>query len=239
MTISSNKVWRLSSVLIVVFALTSCIDKNIDYKRTAYEGSYSFKYQQSTQVCYLLTRSCVCGEVKRTNNFREDSLTKIELLPSYKGSGYDRGHLKPADHSKCSLKEMKSSFSTLNISPQLPEFNRGVWKQLEIYSKNYLNISDSIEVVCGPIFKRKLIRKKANEIPIPDQYYRALKINDTLLIGFILDHQKGDFNPTKTAVSINQLERKLGIDLFKGTAEKHESEVDSVLIQFQQKHSCN
>ena len=56
---------------------------------------------------------------------------------SYRGSGYDRGHLKPAADSKGSMEEMESSFLMTNMAPQTPNLNRGIWKQLEEAVRNW------------------------------------------------------------------------------------------------------
>lgn len=173
----------------------------------------------------------MCPKLKRSSSFNEDSITKSQLLPYYKGSGFDRGHLKPADHSKCSKESMKASFLTLNISPQLPSFNRGPWKQLEAYSKRALNLKDSIQVYVGPIFSRVWNRKKHEGITIPKAYYRTLKFNDSTAVGFIMDQNEKEFDPFRQAVPINLIERKTRLDLYPGTPERFEAKVDSAFLQ--------
>ena len=100
---------KLSLILLLLVLSNACLKKTIDFKREGYNGAYSEKKGQAVYIHYYLTRACNCGKQKRTNNFSEDSLTKVPLLKHYKSSGFDRGHLKPADHSKCSKKTMESS----------------------------------------------------------------------------------------------------------------------------------
>lgn len=212
-------------IFIYIIILSSC-SRSIDFQREGYSGIYSNHHRQSKTICYFLTRECVCGSEKRTNVFYEDSIVSDSLLPKYKGSGYDRGHLKPADHSRCSESEMKESFLTLNISPQIPSFNRGPWKQLEAYSKRSLNFTDSVLVYCGPIFGPIWRRSKHKGLIIPQAYYRTLKLNDSTFLGFILDQSEKKFDPFRHVVPINIIERKTRLDLYPGTPEIYEDKVD-------------
>ena len=70
---------------------------------------------------------------KRKNDFRIDPVVKtVSATPAdYRNSGYDRGHLCPAGDMAFSEIAMSESFYMSNISPQVPSFNRGIWKTLE------------------------------------------------------------------------------------------------------------
>tara|TARA_B100001964_G_C13817459_1_gene415816 strand:- start:195 stop:395 length:201 start_codon:yes stop_codon:yes gene_type:complete len=50
--------------------------------------------------------------------------TESASLSEYRGSGYDRRYLCPAA-------AMSETFYMSNMSPQVPDFNRGAWKKLE------------------------------------------------------------------------------------------------------------
>ena len=97
-----------------------------------YSLSYNEKNEQASWVAYELTADQVRGTVKRKDSFRSDPLIKTgsASLSDYKGSGYDRGHLAPAADMKWSTTAMSESFFMSNMSPQLPGFNRGIWKKL-------------------------------------------------------------------------------------------------------------
>ena len=95
---------------------------------------YNEEYEQAEWVAYQLTDDEVQGTIERTNNFRADQniTTGSAALADYKGSGYDRGHLAPAADMRWSHNAMSDSFFMSNMSPQLPGFNRGVWKSSRI-----------------------------------------------------------------------------------------------------------
>jgi len=69
-----------------------------------------------------------------TERFAADSLAGEEFRATatdYRGSGFDIGHLAPADTHRLSQSDLDSTFLYSNATPQLPEFNRGLWKSLE------------------------------------------------------------------------------------------------------------
>ena len=89
-------------------------------------------------------------EYDRTNDFREDQInvsTGTAYLEDYRGSGYDRGHLAPAEDFEWSAEAMSDSFFMSNMSPQDPSFNRGIWKRLENRVRTWALENDGIYVV--------------------------------------------------------------------------------------------
>ena len=216
------------SIAIVGF-IYSCSGALYKFERVGYNGVYSEKYGQSIYVNYLLTRDCAYGNEKRASGFKEDTLTIKPLLQYYKSSGFDRGHLRPADHSRCSNSYMKSTFTILNISPQLPTFNRGIWKNIESLTKNYLSVFDSIEVYTGPIFKGRKKYLDGRVVRIPSAFFKSVKLNDSLFTSFIVPHY-AKLPIEQLVVSVNEIERITKIDLFPGTSEFFESKIDSTLL---------
>ena len=68
-------------------------------KHKYYSLSYSEADEQAEWVAYLLTSKMPSGVVERTDDFRPDPLvtTGSAALTDYAGSGYDRGHMCPAE----------------------------------------------------------------------------------------------------------------------------------------------
>ncbi len=91
---------------------------------------YNEEYEQAEWVAYQLTEEEVLGEFPRKDRFRADRniSTGSASLEDYRGSEYDRGHLAPAADFKWSEQAMDESFLLSNMSPQVPGFNRGIWK---------------------------------------------------------------------------------------------------------------
>jgi DNA/RNA endonuclease G (NUC1) len=99
----------------------------------AYMLQYSEPHEQAAWLLYRITAEQVNGAVERTDNFRADPLvaTGSASLNDYSGSGFDRGHLAPANVFSWDERAMSESFYLSNMSPQDPSFNRGIWRVLE------------------------------------------------------------------------------------------------------------
>lgn len=77
---------------------------------------------------------------------------------NYTKSGYDKGHLVPAEDMSFSKTSMEESFLWINCVPQTPKLNRGVWRSDEIKCHNYIysedgrraaNKSDTLIIISG------------------------------------------------------------------------------------------
>ena len=188
-------------------------------KHKFYALSYSEKDEQAEWVAYKLTHKNFINNISRTNNFREDKevLSRSSELSDYKYSGYDRGHLAPAGSMKFNKTSMSESFYMSNMSPQLPGFNRGIWKRLEEKVRYWAEINDSIFVVTGPILDNPLGVIGDNKVTIPRAYYKTLlgyKGGKAKGLAFIMANAKSGKSLYKYVVSIDSVEIVTGIDFY-------------------------
>ncbi|NTW34371.1 MAG: DNA/RNA non-specific endonuclease, partial [Bacteroidetes bacterium] len=112
-----------------------------------YTISYSIENKLAEWTAYMLTKQQVLdGKLDRSDDFRRDPFIKDRsnsaTLEDYKGSGYDRGHLTPAGDMKFDSIAMTESFFLTNMSPQLPDFNRGIWQRIEQQVRNWVQEYD-------------------------------------------------------------------------------------------------
>ena len=168
----------------------------------------------------------------RTNDFRIDYKVKTgsASLSDYKGSGYDRGHLAPAGDMKWSSTVMSESFYMSNMSPQKPGFNRGIWKKLEGSVRNWAQDNSEIYVVTGPILTGSNSAIGSNQVTIPNYYYKVIldyKEPELKGIGFILLHEKSSSLLKSFAVSIDEVERRTGIDFYHSLPDSIEEQIES------------
>lgn len=181
--------------------------------------SYNEDHEQADWVIYLLTEEMTWGIVEREDKFRVDSniLTKSAHPNDYKNSGYDRGHLVPAADMKWSEKSMKESFLMSNVSPQTPQFNRGIWKKLEEKIRDWAIEYDSIIVVTGPVFKDFKVKIGKNQVTVPTYFFKViLDISqpDIKAIAFLLKNE-GSYKPLSSfAISVDSLEKFSDHDFF-------------------------
>ena len=187
----------------------------------AYTLGYNEETEQPNWVAYTLSKDNLLTPVtEREGDFREDDSvsTKSATLKDYRSSGYDRGHLAPAADFKWDKEAMDESFYLSNMSPQVGDFNRGVWADLESAVRSNAYENEFLYVTTGPIFtKRPYTTIGTNKVAVPDAYYKALLVyngNNKKAIGFVLPNEKGDKPLVSYAVSIDELEDLTDIDFF-------------------------
>lgn len=192
---------------------------DIIIKRRGYALGYSIKYKQSLWVVYRITKAEMdAPRVKRTNRFRPDPEIKIgsASLADYRGSGYDRGHLAPAATMGFSEETMSESFYLSNMSPQKPQFNRGIWKDLEAQVRVWARENEDIYVVSGPIITPGY-KTIGDKVAIPQYYYKVIfDISPPTfkMIAFIIEN-KGSNRPLKVfVVTVDEVEKITGLDFF-------------------------
>lgn len=201
-----------------------------------YSLVYSETHEQAKWVAYVLNRKELVGVVEREDKFRPDPSvpTGSASNSDYKKSGYDRGHLAPAADMKWSEKAMSESFFYSNMSPQLAEFNRGVWKKLEEKVRDWALENDSLLIVTGPILTIKNCSKKntigLNLVTVPEYYYKAIldfKKDKSKSIAFILPNKGSKLPLQNFAVSIDYLEKFSEINFFHKLDDNLEKIVES------------
>jgi len=168
------------------------------FDREGYALGYSEQVEQPLWVTYKLTAEEVKNKTAtRTDDFREDPriLSRSASPDDYKNSGYDRGHLAPAADMSWSKTALSESFYMSNMSPQVPEFNRGIWLELEELVRTYAVKEKEIFVVTGPIFysNMKLRSIGRNVVVVPDAFYKVIfaLTPPRKMIGFILPNARG------------------------------------------------
>ena len=197
-----------------------------------YTLNYSEQHEQAKWVAYSLTSSQVYGSVDRTNDFRIDPKVKTgsASLSDYKGSGYDRGHLAPAGDMKSTYTAMSESFYMSNMSPQVPGFNRGIWKKLEGMVRNWAMDNKKVYITTGAVLTASYPTIGINKVSIPEFYYKVVldyEQPEIKGIGFILPNQKSNKSLQSWAVSIDEVERFTGIDFFHTLPDDIEEQIES------------
>ena len=194
-------------------------------KHKNYTLNYVEDYEQAAWVVHRLRGEYTQGRASRSQlEFVPDRMVKTNsaLTSDYSGSGYDRGHLVPAGDFKCCQDLMTETFYVSNISPQVPDFNRGIWENLESRMRGWAVRDDEIIIATGPVLRDGLPTiGRYNQIAIPEYYYKiALYYPENeperaRAIAFLLPNKAlfGEKLP-KYVVSINKVEEVTGIDFF-------------------------
>jgi endonuclease G len=112
--------------------------------------------------------------IPRGTAFKPDPLAtkETDLQSSYDGSGYDRGHNMNAEDNRCDQVGMNESFYFSNMTPQVPQLNRGVWKSLETEVRETAAVADSVKVWMGSVGEIK----KVGKLSIPAKCWKVIYI---------------------------------------------------------------
>ncbi len=183
--------------------------------------SYNDKHEQPNWVLHLLTKDILYGTVGRTNDFRPDPDVSSATVDSvdYWDSGYDRGHMAPSADFRWSKTALSESFFYSNISPQVPELNRGAWAMLENQVREWSIDAKELYIVTGPILKDNLptIPQGTQRVSIPQQFYKIIldyTLPEYKAAAFLFPNRDVYYELDRYSVSIDSIEKITGIDFF-------------------------
>ena len=197
--------------------------------------SYNEKHEQANWVAHIISKEITGKGFSRTNDFRPDPLVKTgsteekdffikTMKPdgtySYDGFGYDRGHLAPSADFRWNKEAMSESYFYSNMSPQLPNFNRGIWAKTESFLREYVAENNhDLYVVTGGILTDDLpkVERSIHKESIPKKFFKVAFDNtgDTLEgIAFIIPNEGSDYPVISFAVPIDSVEKITNINFF-------------------------
>ena len=210
--------------------------KNVRLPHTAYISYFNTKHRIPNCVIYELTATQVAqcdapGAEKRKNyQFNADPMCSASPHWSdYKHSGYDRGHMAPANDMKWSKTSMEESFYMTNICPQLHALNDGCWRKLELAIHRWAKRDKRLIIAAGPVLKNVMhtIGPDRN-ISVPAAFYKVVYApNQGRAIGFIFNNEKITGGYASHAVSVDYVERVTGIDFFCALDDALENKIEA------------
>jgi endonuclease G len=190
--------------------LSEGIDEQQAEQYLGFALSYNAKHRQANWVAYELTRDKLMNNrTERTNNFDQD-----------RGSGYDKGHLAPSADMRWDVQAQNECFYMTNMSPQVNKFNTGIWERLESQVRKWAKEKKRVQVVTGPVLYNLRSTKrigKNKDISVPREYYKVILFQESGKIegiGFIMKNDESTPVLNRSAVSIDEVEQKTGIDFF-------------------------
>ncbi len=186
-----------------------------------YSLSYNERHEQAEWTAHVLRES----DIKKVN-FKRPYFEIDELVSTgaanwrnYKNSGYDRGHLVPAGDRRGSLKDYEETFLTSNISPQIHEFNAGIWNDLEQQIRAQVEKRGDLYIITGPILDDNLPAIGNEDVSVPAAFFKII-YNDASnhgepnLTAFLIPHKNSNQPTTDFIVAVDQIEELTGIDFF-------------------------
>lgn len=152
----------------------------------------------------------------------------------YTNSGYDRGHMCPANDCLWSGNALLESFYMSNVCPQTPELNEkigGPWRIVEEKCHNpWAEHYKMLYIVTGPIpneIRGTITIEEGRSILVPKRFFKAIvgvdKNGKYHGIGFIFT-QEGKVE----IVSIEEVEQRAGLDLFYQIPKRIQDKIEQV-----------
>ena len=211
--------------------------------------NYSVYYDKANRVARWTCYPYVKGDGGTGRNgdpYSYDPLLKEEFQPdltkSYKNNvfgdeQYVRGHMVPSNDR--SGRENYDLFFSTNIMPQSSALNAGVWNKLELKAHNtWAKNCDTLYVVTGTYAGKsdKFVTDnstESREFLVPEGIYKAflarLANGSYMGLGAYFDNKA---NPAEEftkdlAISIDELEAKVGVDFFVNLPDDVEAQVEA------------
>jgi endonuclease G, mitochondrial len=194
--------------------------------------AYVLQYDDATKVplwdAHVLTPEHAYGCIARTNAFASDkSLGDESSKPSdYAHSGYDIGHISPDADMAWDPTVERESFILTNMAPQLPGFNRGIWKVLEVDVRAWAwERKHPLLVYAGSIVEDSDTNIGTDKVAVPREFYKIIIDENTKeYLAFLFPHKEGlgaDVTPYIT--TLTDIQGKTGIifPLPEGAMERH------------------
>ncbi|MAP54360.1 DNA/RNA non-specific endonuclease [Altibacter sp.] len=196
--------------------------------------SYAETHEQAEWVAYELAKSHLSKNEYERPDFVEDRkiASKSAHWSSYKGSGYDRGHLCPAGDRRFSFNAYLETFLTSNISPQDNDFNGGVWNKLEQQVRYWAKKYDGVYVVTGGVLKEGLPAIGIEKVTVPDAFYKIVvdaSGKELKAIAFLIPNAPTNNSFYDFVVSIDEIEQHTGIDFFPNLSDSEEVKLEKMI----------
>jgi len=164
---------------VLLGAPVSKIKQNTQYIcKINYAIHYRYDTRTAEYVVEHVTKENILGSSKRKDDFRPDPAIPAQYnatLKDYAGHPYDRGHLAPAGNNTQNDQVMSESFFLSNMVPQVPNHNRGIWKQLEEYVRDWVvDHNMDIYVISGTIYQSGHLTIGDNKVGVPTHLWKVI-----------------------------------------------------------------
>lgn len=155
----------------------------------------------------------------------------------FSGSGFDHGHICPSADRQYSKEANYQTFYMTNMQPQYHAFNAGLWEVMEQKVRTWTPkaIGDTLFVCKGGTIDRAgmLLAPVRDKMIVPKYFYMALlkkQGNTYSALAFWAENTREDHSKDKLrnyVITIDELEKRTGIDFFCNLPGAAESMVES------------
>ena len=187
----------------------------------------------ANSAVYELTCGELQGNAERVGEFMQDPGVKGCPSPQdYAGCGMDRGHLVPAADLGWSPDAMRKSFLMTNVCPMHKALNEGGWFKLEEKVREWTARDSVLLVFSGPVVAQGDTTLASGRVKVPSAYYKVVMapcVRPIRAIAFIYPNGRSGGRLRQYAVSVDEVERRTGLDFFPLLPADEQERLESVV----------
>jgi endonuclease G len=184
-----------------------------------YLVGYDEEMRNPAWVAYRLEYRAGGETEERPSGFDADSRTRARVdHDDYTHSGYDRGHMAPnyLIGMVFGAVAQEETFLMSNIVPQLPDLNRGPWKDFEqTVAREYLPECEELWIITGPIYSEP-VKRLSSGVAVPVAFYKILVdvvgSGQVRALALVMPQEGGEGSLKAYLVSVDQVEAVTGLD---------------------------
>lgn len=183
-------------------------------------------------------------KAKRPARFKIDK-SNVDRIPvnrqarheAYSNTGLDRGHMTPAADFTWDQELKNETFYITNITPQTPDFNQIVCRELEEQVRQLVKEAKKDHyIITGAIYASKNARGISKlRIGIPSSFYKVVFDGEKRLRCYLIPHQFAypNFNLNDYRVSLDKIEELAGEDFFDKLPDEVENKLESKVMDIE------
>ncbi len=184
----------------------------------AFSLSYNTSYLMPSWVAYKVTKS----QVNRTDKIKAKYVpdpaitTRSASKKDYKDGGYLMAQFVNYLDVKQIPGAVEETFYLSNIAPMKLAYYNHIWLKTEELIRLWTAENEGLYIVCGPILTDSPFPTMGNNnVSIPKRYYKVIydPFNQKA-IGFIFKNGMSSGKLTSYTVTVDEIEKETGIDLF-------------------------
>ncbi|MDR3226725.1 MAG: DNA/RNA non-specific endonuclease [Prevotellaceae bacterium] len=197
----------------------------LDYNPGEFIIEYSIIKKHPKWVAWRLHHGNI-GSSGRTDAWQFDPRIPSAYSPlreDFTSTSYNnRGHLCPSADRTFSREMNAQTFMYSNMSPQMGDFNGGIWGTLETKVRGWVNGADTLYICAGGTILKEsdiIAHTTPSSMAIPKYYFKVIlrkKPSGTYdAIGFWFEHRKyTESLSVAHAKTIDEIETLTGLDFF-------------------------
>lgn len=213
-------------------------------KFDGYAVIYSFRHRLPLYTFHKLSKDQIVIKgnsalAPRSSSFRRWLFTNTSSAgkADYKKSGYDRGHMVPAGDFVWNSRLKDETFWYINVNPQSPNLNQGIWAHLENEIRQLVILSGTpIFVITGVVFSPiPNERIGPNSIEVPVSFFKIIySPENATMAAFLFDNKIDVYNGhlRDFQVTVDFIESITGEDFFDLLDDQLQTNLESSIIPF-------